>query len=1035
MVEIRNGANQGPDTPKPRPVAGIFSPKAADRGPSQFRPASASASVHSESHPAAAPATPQPEVASPAAPAPGDPKALGGPDIHWQKGELLGKGAYGEVYVGQNTETGELMAVKTVEIRRGAKNAKALERHVMELEAEVGILKRLDHPNIVRYLGTQKTEEHLHIFLELMMSSLSSLLNTLGPFQEAVVRRYTRQILQGLEYLHRSNHMHRDIKGANILMDQNGAVKLADFGASKKIESLATVGDGDYKSIKGTPFWMAPEIINRAGHGRQADIWSIGCTVLEMFTARPPWFDPSKRFQDQMSAMFYIAQAQGPPPFPDHISPEARDFLTLCFQRDPKRRPNCTRLLQHPFVANAQAIPAPTRAPLLIGNQFTMPSPVTEVTEGTVLSRSPTPESGVSSATPDSGVSSQTPASGLPRASAESTPAIRALELDGADKENTPPAGPAPDAAPPAGPPGAGAGESARESCGSEVSLGLPQIPPLNCGLGTLVNFDSLVPDGAGGEGLGPSDLAPVMLLDAEADTPAGGGGEDPGPEESVPSTVVEGGAEDGGAEACSALALEPARGVSPPAPAAAGGAAPRTPASPGPAGASAARKSTSLRPPRPAPTPGSAVGTPPTGPRHARAPSAGGEAGNASPATPLSLTGTPVQTVDESNIMSFVRQQVHDKEGMVRRSFNRDLSSLLGTPTTPLSDARHGRGEGGAGASPIPGPLMASPGPLMASPGPLAASPGPLAASPGPRTGPATPALRESQAAARPAPRGPATPPGPATGLRSSARLAGPAGTPFHTPAGGAPPTALAGARAATGLSADWRSPLSGGSWMGPGGPAGNEASTPTSDVITPQKDSSPLRHSPLKSPVVARSPDTASAARPPPRARRHHPAGGSLMPANMQRMLGLEPSPGPGAPPGGVALSMPHGPMRREPTLHHLGPGSREGLSSSSRSSVNTASQSLAQANKEQLASMFNLGRSILGPLGPAPGLGPGAGPRAGEAAPPAESLREQQKKWEDEVEGLLERERAKKDEKRTSRSKVSRGSRARASSKAQL
>ena len=157
---------------------------------------------------------------------------------------------------------------------------------------------------------------------------------------------YTRQILEGLAYLHRNQIMHRDIKGANILVDNTGVVKLADFGASRQLADLVTMESG-FKSMKGTPYWMAPEVIKQTGHGRQADIWSVACTAVEMITAKPPWSE----YATQVSALFHIASAKGPPPLPGGLSPEALDFLLLCFNRVPKDRPNATRLLQHPFVA------------------------------------------------------------------------------------------------------------------------------------------------------------------------------------------------------------------------------------------------------------------------------------------------------------------------------------------------------------------------------------------------------------------------------------------------------------------------------------------------------------------------------------------------------------------------------------------------------------------------------------------------------------------------------------------------------------
>ena len=178
--------------------------------------------------------------------------------------------------------------------------------------------------------------------------SIASLLTRFGAFAEKLVAVYTRQILEGLHYLHTHHIMHRDIKGANILVDNAGCVKLADFGASRRLADLVTMESG-CKSVKGTPYWMAPEVIKQTGHGRQADIWSVACTVIEMATAKPPWSD----FTTPVSAMFHIASAKGPPPLPAHISHEARDFLLLCFNRVPKERPNAGRLLQHPFITAA----------------------------------------------------------------------------------------------------------------------------------------------------------------------------------------------------------------------------------------------------------------------------------------------------------------------------------------------------------------------------------------------------------------------------------------------------------------------------------------------------------------------------------------------------------------------------------------------------------------------------------------------------------------------------------------------------------
>jgi serine/threonine protein kinase len=142
--------------------------------------------------------------------------------------------------------------------------------------------------------------------------------------------------------------MHRDIKGANILVDNKGCIKLADFGASKKVVKLATISEA--KSMKGTPYWMAPEVIRQTGHNWQADMWSVGCTVIEMATGKPPW---SQQFQE-VAALFHIGTTKSHPPIPEHLSHQGKDFLLKCLQREPTLRPSATELLKHPFVLTCE---------------------------------------------------------------------------------------------------------------------------------------------------------------------------------------------------------------------------------------------------------------------------------------------------------------------------------------------------------------------------------------------------------------------------------------------------------------------------------------------------------------------------------------------------------------------------------------------------------------------------------------------------------------------------------------------------------
>ncbi|KAJ9700258.1 hypothetical protein PVL29_005872 [Vitis rotundifolia] len=276
------------------------------------------------------------------------------PSIRWRKGELIGCGAFGRVYMGMNLDSGELLAVKQVSIAANSASKEKTQAHIRELEEEVKLLKNLSHPNIVRYLGTAREDESLNILLEFVPGgSISSLLGKFGSFPESVIRMYTKQLLLGLEYLHKNGIMHRDIKGANILVDNKGCIKLADFGASKKVVELATITGA--KSMKGTPYWMAPEVILQTGHSFSADIWSVGCTVIEMATGKPPW---SQQYQE-VAALFHIGTTKSHPPIPEHLTAEAKDFLLKCLQKEPNLRPAASELLQHPFVSGEYQEPHP----------------------------------------------------------------------------------------------------------------------------------------------------------------------------------------------------------------------------------------------------------------------------------------------------------------------------------------------------------------------------------------------------------------------------------------------------------------------------------------------------------------------------------------------------------------------------------------------------------------------------------------------------------------------------------------------------
>ncbi|CEG00082.1 Serine/threonine-protein kinase, active site [Ostreococcus tauri] len=270
----------------------------------------------------------------------------------WTKGDNLGEGSFGSVWLALNGDTGELFALK--EVRFGSSD-KHREESIEQLEQEVDVLSRLVHPNIVRYIGVTREEAALYIFLEYVPGgSIASLVHRFGKFEENVIRVYTRQLLIGLSYLHSQRVLHRDIKGANILVEKSGRIKLADFGMAKVLENVS-----HGKSFKGSACWMAPEVIRQKNVGFEADIWSVGCTVYEMATGAPPWSDCST----QVQIIFKIASSEEIPVIPEHLSPDGQDFLRLCLQRDATRRPEAVALLDEPFVVDAHRSSNATNIP------------------------------------------------------------------------------------------------------------------------------------------------------------------------------------------------------------------------------------------------------------------------------------------------------------------------------------------------------------------------------------------------------------------------------------------------------------------------------------------------------------------------------------------------------------------------------------------------------------------------------------------------------------------------------------------------
>ena len=291
---------------------------------------------------------------------------------NWMKGSLIGEGSFGSVFLALHAITGELMAVKQVEIPSATQGTE-FDQHknntVTALKHEIGLLQGLHHPNIVRYLGASADDQHLNIFLEYVPGgSIATMLKQYNTFQEPLIKNFVRQILAGLSYLHSCDIIHRDVKGANILVDNKGGIKISDFGISKRVEASTVLGARSSRggggnghggggggggvanhhnriSLQGSVYWMAPEVVRQTAHTEKADIWSLGCLVVEMFLGAHPFPDFS-----QLQAIFAIGNDSARPPAPPNASKEAMAFLDMTFRVDYTLRPSADELLESSFL-------------------------------------------------------------------------------------------------------------------------------------------------------------------------------------------------------------------------------------------------------------------------------------------------------------------------------------------------------------------------------------------------------------------------------------------------------------------------------------------------------------------------------------------------------------------------------------------------------------------------------------------------------------------------------------------------------------